>query len=507
MATYSDQFIEAVNPVTLPVKKTGSILNTDSGNGLDTRPASELTKDELAARAGVDVSRVVENPTGGFMIGPNLNLQPGVISDTSDKKAEITQTGTDINKMMSPAITLPSTEVLNKTLDQITKQMEERRKQLETRRTEDVMGIEKGFETTRGELELKQEKEFEQATGRIRTGGFFTSMERDQLLDLQRAHRLEIANLEGQKFSILNQAKRAYEDQDFDLAKEQLQLVRDIEKESYSRNQQYFQNIMQTQRFWKEMNKPIIEAEQADVDQLLSYMELAPSVFLDIRPSDIMLGRITRGEIISRYLDSKEYQTGLVQRGAIGGGGINRSVESWANLLATGQANISNIPTNIRNSVVSYLQDQGIQVGKPLSDTAITHINQTEFALTSLNDLRSIINSNLQYVGPISGWQKLNPWSKARQVQADIDRVRQTVGKALEGGVLRKEDEEKYKKILATITDMPETAIYKIDALISSITRNIGNYKTLQSESGRFVPDKFRIEVPKVEDLRIKYNY
>jgi hypothetical protein len=44
--------------------------------------------------------------------------------------------------------------------------------------------------------------------------------------------------------------------------------------------------------------------------------------------------------------------------------------------------------------------------------------------------------------------QTVNPWSGSRKVQAEIDRVRQLVGKALEGGVLRKEDEEKYKKIL-----------------------------------------------------------
>lgn len=140
--------------------------------------------------------------------------------------------------------------------------------------------------------------------------------------------------------------------------------------------------------------------------------------------------------------------------------------------------------------------------GKPLSDTAITQINQTDFALSSLSELQSKIQNNLDYIGPIKGLQALNPWSKARQIQADVDRIRQTVGKALEGGVLRKEDEEKYKKILATVTDTPQTAVYKIQALISSIQGNLANYKALQSSTGRNVGG-----ANNTEDLRTKYGY
>jgi len=99
-------------------------------------------------------------------------------------------------------------------------------------------------------------------------------------------------------------------------------------------------------------------------------------------------------------------------------------------------------------------------------------------------------------------------------VQADIDRVKQTVGKALEGGVLRKEDEDKYKKILATITDTPETALYKIDAIISSINQDIANYKSLQQASGRVANVNTSLQkkgtsnaTPSAEDLRKKYNY
>lgn len=165
---------------------------------------------------------------------------------------------------------------------------------------------------------------------------------------------------------------------------------------------------------------------------------------------------------------------------------INPTISYWVDLLNKGQATIANVPTDIRNAVVAQAGASGSNINKPLSDTAIKEVEQTKSALASLDVLETKIKENLQFIGPISGWQKLNPWSEARQVQADVDRVRQTVGKALEGGVLRKEDEEKYKKILATLTDTPETAIYKIQALRDTLTRDIESYLSSQEASGRY---------------------
>jgi hypothetical protein len=48
------------------------------------------------------------------------------------------------------------------------------------------------------------------------------------------------------------------------------------------------------------------------------------------------------------------------------------------------------------------------------------------------------------------------------------------VGKALEGGVLRAEDEKKYKTILATIWDFDKTAQSKIAGLIRILENDIG---------------------------------
>lgn len=59
----------------------------------------------------------------------------------------------------------------------------------------------------------------------------------------------------------------------------------------------------------------------------------------------------------------------------------------------------------------------------------------------------------------------------AKQKQASIDRVKQVIGKALEGGVLRKEDEVKYEKILPTIYDEPQVVASKLQGLRSALNQ------------------------------------
>ena len=60
-------------------------------------------------------------------------------------------------------------------------------------------------------------------------------------------------------------------------------------------------------------------------------------------------------------------------------------------------------------------------------------------------------------------------WTTPKSKQATIDRVKQVIGKALEGGVLRKEDEYKYEKILPTIYDPVDVVETKLNGLDSAI--------------------------------------
>lgn len=128
--------------------------------------------------------------------------------------------------------------------------------------------------------------------------------------------------------------------------------------------------------------------------------------------------------------------------------------------------------------------------GKRLSDGTIKQLSESKAAIQSLRDLRTTLQENEQYIGPVAGLQALNPYSDAKKAEAKINLVRQRVGKALEGGVLRKEDEEKYKTILSTLRDEPTTAIYKVDNLIETLENDLATFADEQRSAGRRMPAK-----------------
>lgn len=120
-----------------------------------------------------------------------------------------------------------------------------------------------------------------------------------------------------------------------------------------------------------------------------------------------------------------------------------------------------------------------------LSDTAIGTVNDLNTAISGLTGLQQTLEENRGKTGPIAGFSALNPLdTKAQTVQSRVDTVRQMVGKALEGGVLRKEDEAKYAKILPTIKDTPEVAAVKLDAVMKMLLDKQRDYINLQNTRG-----------------------
>lgn len=147
---------------------------------------------------------------------------------------------------------------------------------------------------------------------------------------------------------------------------------------------------------------------------------------------------------------------------------------------------------------------------KELGEGAITKISDGISAIESARELRDLLGSNKSITGPITGWRTSNPWDvEAQSIQGAIDLVKQRVGKAFEGGVLRKEDEEKYKKILPTVFDTPESARNKIENVIRALERDTKNFSDMQSRSGRRVdmPEGATSEQFIIEVGGKKYRY
>jgi uncharacterized protein YcbK (DUF882 family) len=84
-----------------------------------------------------------------------------------------------------------------------------------------------------------------------------------------------------------------------------------------------------------------------------------------------------------------------------------------------------------------------------------------------LDKLETTLQSNQNIGGPIAGRiSSLNPYdTETQNVQSEVNAAKQFVAKFLEGGVLRKEDEEKYDRILPTMTDTPEVRMAKLNNL------------------------------------------
>lgn len=105
-------------------------------------------------------------------------------------------------------------------------------------------------------------------------------------------------------------------------------------------------------------------------------------------------------------------------------------------------------------------------------------------------------------VSEYAGWGE-----SAKERQAVIDRVRQVIGKALEGGVLRKEDEEKYKKILPTISDPPALAKSKLEGLQMAIQQRLGREIDAREDAGYDVTRfRSRQDAPPGPPKKLRYN-
>jgi len=208
---------------------------------------------------------------------------------------------------------------------------------------------------------------------------------------------------------------------------------------------------------------------------------------VDTSASDDRKANTERQERAQREAERHNKASEAIARINAGRGGANDSA-GLVDAVIENPSLFDQITPTARGEIAAKLRDRGFTgFGKPLSDAAAKHIAETKSALDGLKDLRSVLQENEQYIGPVAGLQAMNPYSAANKAQAKIDLVRQRVGKALEGGVLRKEDEEKYKKILATLRDTPDRAIYKVDELTKTLENDVQRFINEQRLSGRRV--------------------
>lgn len=137
--------------------------------------------------------------------------------------------------------------------------------------------------------------------------------------------------------------------------------------------------------------------------------------------------------------------------------------------------------------------------GRPVTSGDANRISELTTSLDDLKVLRTALTETQTSTGAAAALGAMLPnavteltgWGQdAKARQGVIDRVKQVIGKALEGGVLRKEDEAKYARILPTISDTPQVAMSKLQgleaALIQRRSQLLEDLADAGYETGRF---------------------
>lgn len=192
---------------------------------------------------------------------------------------------------------------------------------------------------------------------------------------------------------------------------------------------------------------------------------------------------------------------------------IDREEERYQEKTQREQANLQEKMQLERDKL--NLQAQKIEAavqkdakGRALPANQATEIGGTISSVEMLDNLATKASSikGLTY-GPLDIPKALNPWDTgAKQFSQLIASTKQVIGKGLEGGVLRKEDEIKYEKIIPNIgdtkkvlqakyTQLRELLLNKYKNTIGSLSNagyDVTNFNQKFDKELQIFPRKFR---------------
>lgn len=143
--------------------------------------------------------------------------------------------------------------------------------------------------------------------------------------------------------------------------------------------------------------------------------------------------------------------------------------------------------------------------GKDMTQGALDHVSKLREGLTKLDGLGTLIDEQAGYMGKvvgqlgktdreglgssvgntIAGIAQTLGYDGPAKFNAQLKLIKQSIGKAMEGGVLRKEDEAKYEQILPSITDTPSIAKHKVALVKETLENDIQTYLQTQQQGGR----------------------
>lgn len=138
--------------------------------------------------------------------------------------------------------------------------------------------------------------------------------------------------------------------------------------------------------------------------------------------------------------------------------------------------------------------------GKPLSDTRVQALTDGQSVLKQLPDIAETIEQNIDEFGPVTGRiASMNPYDETAQtIDAQMRASSQAFGRFMEGGVLRKEDEAKYRRMFPQLSDTPQVARNKLDVVRRLLAQKSRDYRQAFKAGGFDVSAIPEVEIPDV---------
>lgn len=122
--------------------------------------------------------------------------------------------------------------------------------------------------------------------------------------------------------------------------------------------------------------------------------------------------------------------------------------------------------------------------GKQLPPDKVLAVQEGKNIPNMLSDIKGVLANSTDMFGPVAGrLASANPYNeKAKTMDSQLRIASQSFGRYMEGGVLRKEDEEKYRHMFPQLSDTPEVASNKL-ALVDRMLKEkqLGDVGALKS--------------------------
>lgn len=177
--------------------------------------------------------------------------------------------------------------------------------------------------------------------------------------------------------------------------------------------------------------------------------------------------------------------------GRVGAPGSGGSVEDELDYYTQHPEAFERASQKTRERLGPLLNKQGKfdSFGKPMSDASINKLSDLEASVKKLDSLDKLVQDRPDDFGPVDQFKSMIPFldTEAKGSKTQLEVTDQIILKAIEGGVLHKDDVKRYASVRPNISDPEGVIKSKIAKFRTMIKDDIEIFKKNQKLAGRNV--------------------